>query len=87
MGLQGVIMLAWLASALGKAVAKWATFAAIAVAVYWRIYASGQAAERARQVAEKVDAVRERERIQDAVSKMPDDRVRNELRQWVRNDG
>ncbi|MFK3962168.1 hypothetical protein ACI2KT_01140 [Ensifer adhaerens] len=80
-------MLTWLTSSIGKLVAKWTAFVAIAVAVYWKIYTDGQAAERAKQVAEKMDAAREREKINDAVSKMPADRVRDELRQWVRNDG
>ncbi|MDX0494109.1 hypothetical protein GOC53_28215 [Sinorhizobium medicae] len=80
-------MLTWLTSSNGKLVAKWAAFAAVAVAVYWKIYADGQAAERAKQVAEKLDAVRERERIQDEVSKLPDADVRGEPSRWVRHDG
>lgn len=80
-------IITWFTSSIGKAVAKWASFVTVAVAVYWKIYADGQAAERAKQVAERIAAVRERERIQDEVSKLPDDRVRDELRQWVRNDG
>lgn len=80
-------MLTWLTSSIGKIVAKWTAFVAIGAAIYWKIYADGQAAERARQVAEKMDAVRERERIQDAVSKMPADAVRGELSRWVRRDG
>ncbi|MFT4163424.1 hypothetical protein [Shinella sp.] len=80
-------MLTWLTSSIGKLVAKWTAFVAIAVAVYWKIYTYGQAAERAKQVAEKMDAIRERERIQDEVSKLPEDRVRDELSGWVRNDG
>lgn len=78
--------IAWLTSSIGKTVAKWASFVGIAVAVYWKIYADGQASERAKQVAERMDAVRERERIQDAVSKLPDADVRNELRDWMRHD-
>lgn len=80
-------MLTWITSSIGKTVAKWASFIGIAVAVYWKIYADGLAAERAKQVAERMDAVREREKINDAVSKMPDDRVRDELSRWVRVDG
>lgn len=80
-------VIAWLTSSIGKTVAKWASFIGIAVAVYWKIYADGQAAERAKQVAEKMDAVRERERIQDDVQKLPADAVRDELRGWVRVDG
>lgn len=77
----------WLTSSIGKTAAKWASFVAIAAAFYWKIYANGQAAERAKRFAEKMDAVREREKINDGVSKMPDDRVFDELRQWVRHDG
>lgn len=78
-------MLTWLTSSIGKLVAKWASFIGIAFAVYWKIYADGQAAERAKQVAEKMDAVREREKINDAVSKLPDADVRSELSRWVRD--
>lgn len=56
-------MLIWLTSSIGKTVAKWASFIGIAVAVYWKIYADDQASERARQVAERMDAVRAREKI------------------------
>jgi len=80
-------MLTWLTSSIGKLVAKWAAFIGIAVAVYWKICAAGQAAERAKQVADHLDAVREREKINDQVSQLPDDRVRDELREWVRHDG
>ncbi len=80
-------MLTWITSSIGKLAAKWAAFVAIAAAVYWKVYADGQAAERAKQVAEKMSAVREREKINEAVSKLPDADVRDELRQWVRNDG
>lgn len=80
-------MLTWLSSSIGQIVAKWTAFVAIAVAVYWKVYADGQAAERAKQVAERMDAVRERERIHDDVSKLPGADVRDELRKWVRHDG
>jgi hypothetical protein len=79
-------MLTWLSSSIGKTVAKWASFVAVAVAVYWKIYADGQAAERAKQVAERMDAAREREKINDAISKAADDDVRRELSRWVRHD-
>lgn len=79
-------MLTWLTSSIGKIVVKWTTFVAIAIAVYWKIYADGQAAEKAKQVAQKMDAVREREKINDAVSKIPDADVRDELARWVRSD-
>jgi hypothetical protein len=77
----------WITSSIGKLVAKWTAFIAVAVAVYWKIYADGQAAERAKQVAEKLDSVRAREKIHDDVQKMPDAAVRDELSRWVRNDG
>lgn len=82
-----MVFLTWLTSSIGKTVMKWASFAAVAVAVYWKIYADGQASERAKQVAKQMDAVRERERIQDAVQTMPDTDVRRELSRWVRHDG
>lgn len=80
-------MLTWLTSTIGKLVTKWTAFVAVGIAVYWKIYADGRATEQAKQVADRLDAVRERERIQDEVSKLPDDRVRDELSRWVRNDG
>ncbi|MBX5111943.1 hypothetical protein HJB51_28860 [Rhizobium lentis] len=79
--------LTWFTSSIGKTVTKWTSLVAVAAAVYWKIYANGQAAERAKQVAERMDAVRERERIQDAVSKLPNADVRGELSRWVRNEG
>ncbi|MGE7368394.1 hypothetical protein ACQKKX_04895 [Neorhizobium sp. NPDC001467] len=80
-------MLIWLSSSIGKIMVKWTAFVATGVAIYWKIYAAGKAAERPKQAAEKMDAVRERQRFQDAVSKMPTDRVRDELLGWVRDDG
>lgn len=80
-------MLTWLTSSIGKLIAKWTAFVAIGAAIYWKIYADGQAAERSKQIAEKMDAVRERERIRDAVAQMPGDSVRGELYRWVRHDG
>ncbi len=80
------VAITWLASSIGKTLSKWASFVAVAVAVYWKIYADGQAAERAKQVAERMDAAREREKINDAVSKVADDDVRRELSRWVRHD-
>lgn len=82
-----ITLLSWLTSSIGKTLMKWASFATVAVAVYWKIYADGQAAERAKQVAKQMDALRERERIQDGISQMPDADVRRELRDWVRFDG
>ncbi|MBB4064064.1 hypothetical protein [Gellertiella hungarica] len=81
-----ITLLIWFTSSIGKTVMKWTSFAAVAIAVYWKIYADGQAAERAKQVAKQMDAVRERERIRDGVSQMPDADVRRELRDWVRDD-
>lgn len=78
-------MLTWLTSSIGKLVAKWTAFVAIGAAIYWKIYADGQASERAKHVADKMDAARDRERIRDAVSKMPDAAVRGELSRWVRH--
>jgi hypothetical protein len=78
-------MLTWLTSSIGKLIAKWTAFTAIAIGVYWKI--DGRAAERAKQVAKQMDAVRDRERIRDAVAQMPNDAVRGELARWVRRDG
>ncbi len=80
-------LLTWFTSSIGKTLAKWASLAAVAVAVYWRIYASGEAAERAKQVANNMNAQREREKLNDQISKLPDAVVRDELRKWVRHDG
>jgi hypothetical protein len=77
----------WLTSSIGKTVAKWSAFVAIAAAAYWKIYADGQAAERAKQVAATMDAARDREKLHDKISKLPDADVRDELSRWVRNDG
>ena len=79
-------LLTWLTSSIGRTIAKWASFVAVAAAVYWKIYADGQAAERARQVAAQLDAQREREKLHDQISKLPDAAVRDELARWVRHD-
>jgi hypothetical protein len=77
----------WLTSGIGKTVAKWVSFVGVAAAVYWKIYADGQAAERARQVALDINARKDRETIDDKVRKMDGTTVDAELSRWVRNDG
>ncbi|WP_428427333.1 hypothetical protein [Pararhizobium sp.] len=79
-------MLTWLTSTIGQTVAKWTSIVAIAVAVYWKIYADGQAAEKATQLARDAAAAKDREKIDDHVSKMDDVAVRDELARWVRHD-
>ncbi|UFS81575.1 MULTISPECIES: hypothetical protein [Rhizobium] len=81
-----IAVFTWFTTSIGKTVAKLVSFVAVAIAVYWRIYASGEAAERARQVANNMNAQREREKLHDQISKLPDAAVRDELRKWVRND-
>ncbi|MBY5462045.1 hypothetical protein [Rhizobium leguminosarum] len=80
-------VLAWLTSSVGKVVAKWGALGAAIGLAYWRIRESGRAAERADRAKDTLAAAAERERTHDDVSRMPDDRVRDELRQWVRRDG
>jgi hypothetical protein len=57
-------MLIWLTSSIGKLIAKWTAFAAIAVAVCWKIYVDGCASERAKPVAKKTYAARNRKEDQ-----------------------
>lgn len=77
---------AWFATSFGKLVAKWGAIAAAVGLAYWRIRETGRAAERADRAKEMLDAAANREKINDAVSKLPDDRIRDELSHWVRHD-
>jgi uncharacterized membrane protein YvbJ len=79
-------VLTWFTTSIGKTVAKWASIVAVAVAVYWKIYADGQAAARAAQLAKDAVAAKDREKIDDHVRKMDDTAVRDELARWVRHD-
>jgi len=82
-----VAVFTWFTSSIGKTVAKWASFVAVAAAVYWKIYADGQAVERARRVALDINARKDRETIDDKVRKLDSNAVDAELSRWVRNDG
>jgi hypothetical protein len=72
-------VLTWLTTSIGETVAKWASIVAVAVAVYWKIYADGQAAERARQLARDASAAKDRDNIDEHVRKMDGTAVRDEL--------
>lgn len=75
----------WLtATSIGKAILRWTGIAALVAAGYWRIYASGKAAAQSEHVADELNALKERNRIDDKVLKMGDDDVRRELSRWVR---
>lgn len=71
-----------------KTLAKWTVIAALLVAGYWRIYASGKSAEAAdeivRENAKRRARENKREKVDAEVSALDADRVRDELRRWVR---
>lgn len=81
-------MITWLTSGIWKALAKWTLVAALLVAGYWRIYASGKSAEAAEEIvrenAERRERENKREKVDAEISTLDADRVRDELRRWVR---
>ncbi len=81
-----IVILTWLTSSIGQVVAKWGAIAAAGGLAYWRIRESDRATERAERAKETLAASAEREKINDQVSKLPDDDVRDELARWVRHD-
>lgn len=56
-------VLTWFSTTIGKTVAKWMWFAAVAAAVYWKIHADGAAAERSKRIADDIAAQKDRETI------------------------
>lgn len=80
-------MIAWfLATSVGKTLLKWSGIAAFVATAYWRIYASGKAAAEAERVADKLNALKEKERVHDRVQKMGGSDLDRELARWVRHD-
>lgn len=78
-------MIAWfLTTTVVRTLLKWTGIAALLAAGYWRIYASSKASASAERVADELNAMKERDRIDDKVRKMGDDDVRRELSRWVR---
>ncbi len=75
----------WIVSKIGSPFAKWTTVAAIVAAGYWRIYASGKAAAEAERVADDLNALKDKERLNDNVRKMDDSALDRELSRWVRD--
>jgi hypothetical protein len=55
------------------------------VAGYWRIYASGKSAAEAERVAEDLNALRDKERLNDKIRKMDSSDLDGELSRWVRD--
>lgn len=78
-------VLAWFWTATGRAVAKWAGIAAVVLAVLWKARESGRDAERVKKQERDLEALRERNTIDDEVAKTPDGRIRDELARWVRD--
>lgn len=72
-------------SSAGRKVAQWAAIAAFALAAIWRIYDAGKDAERGKQAEQSLEALRERNTINDEVAKTPDVALRDELSRWVRD--
>lgn len=66
-------------------IAGFLALAALAVAAYWRIHASGTADADADCIIEENAARREREKIDDEIGAMAPDRLRDEFGRWVRN--
>ena len=78
-------LLAWFTSSIGKVVAKWGAILAVVGGIAWKIYASGKADQTAKDVADKFQKLRDREKVDDNVAKMPADAVHADLARWVRD--
>lgn len=78
-------LLAWAFSSIGRKVLQWVGIAAVALGVIWKIYDSGKDAARTEQQKRDIEALRERNTINDTVSKTPDGDLRDELSRWVRD--
>lgn len=79
-------MIAWLlGTTVGKTLLKWTGIAALLAAGYWRIYANGKAAATAERVADDLNAMKDKERLDDRVHKMDDADLDRELARWVRD--
>lgn len=79
-------LVAWItSSSIGKAVLKWTGIAALVAAGYWRIHASGKAAAEAERVVENLNAMKDRDALNDKVRKMDDAVLDAELARWVRD--
>jgi len=63
-----------------------AAFLAAFVAAYFRGRAHGADAEQSRQTERAVDAMRTRQEVEDEVAKAGDDRVRDMLDEWMRDN-
>lgn len=78
---------AWLATTrAGRWVLGASAAVALAAGVLLRAYGTGRDAEESRQARDSLDALRERNRIDDEVDALGDARRRNELARWVRVD-
>ncbi|MQV12186.1 hypothetical protein GHL01_00305 [Sinorhizobium meliloti] len=79
-------MITWfLASTVGKTVLKWSGIAALLATAYWRIYASGKAAAEAERVTDDLNAIKDKEHLNDKVRKMDSSGLDRELSRWVRD--
>jgi len=74
-----------LGSSLGRKAVLWGLVAASVVLVIWRIYSAGQSAERARQVGASLENLRNRIKVDDEITKLPPDKRRERLLEWVRD--
>lgn len=79
-------MIAWLlGTTVGRTLLKWTGIAALLAAGYWRIYANGKASASAERVSDELNAMKERDRIDDKVRKMDGGALDRELARWVRD--
>ena len=76
----------FVSSKAGRALAGAGAIALALGAALLKVFYSGQAAEKAKQDRASLENLRNREKINEDVGKMPDDSVRGELAGWVRDD-
>lgn len=72
-----------LGSQIGRQVLIWGTIALTVMTVVWRIYAAGQAKERARQLEASLRNLRTRVKVDDEITKLPADERRKKLESWA----
>lgn len=80
-----ITFVTWLiGSELGRKVALTVLAMLALGAVVWRIYSAGQAAEKAKQARQQLDAMRDRLKVDEEISKMPSAERRKKLEEWAR---
>ena len=79
-------MLAFAFSPLGRWIVGGLALLVVAGGLYFKIYSDGAASERAKQARETLENLRDRNRTDETVNKLPAPDLDRELGRWVPND-